>query len=211
MGLSGPFAISVLLHGSLLFLSLGGLWRSSPQPYGVLVERVGIPGGGKPIAVISEFEVDYALPSDVALAPRKKNRKIKPVLEATEETRANESGGRLGNALHGADSGLMGDPNGIQVSTRDRYLYELKTFFDQRKTYPTSARTLGQTGQVEIAFEIEKDGSIGKVVIVTPSTYERLNQAALALVQNAKTFKPLPSELGVETWKLTVPIRYELN
>lgn len=210
VGLSGPFALSLLIHTALAFVTLGGMLQASKQPFGVRIERVGVPGGGAPAIVLSEFDVDYSLPSDVAL-PKKKRKKATPVPLPKDETVSPEGGGRLGNATHGSESGVMGDPNGIQVSVRERYLYELKTFFDQRKTYPTSARTLGQTGQVEISFQIKKDGSVVDVAIAKPTTYERLNQAALALVKDAKSFKPIPTELGVESWKLTVPIRYELN
>ena len=189
----------------------GGLWNASRQPYGILVERVGVPGGGAVVAPLTEFDVDYSAPSDVALPkPKKKKAKV-DTTKQSQTPKAGEGGGKLGNAAHGAADGVMGDPNGIVVSTRTRYLYELKTFFDQRKTYPAAARTLGQAGQVEIAFQIKKDGTISEVTIVTPSGFERLNQAALALVQNAKSFKPLPTELGMELWKLSVPIRYELN
>lgn len=211
LGLSGPFAVSITAHLALIFLTAGGLWKASQQPYGILVERVGVPGGGAPVAPLTEFDVDYSAPSDVALAKPKKKRAKAETAPQTETPKAGEGGGKLGNAAHGAAEGVMGDPNGFVATTRQRYLYELKTFFDQRKTYPTAARTLGQTGQVEVAFQIKKDGTISEVTIVTPSGFERLNQAALLLVQNAKSFKPLPSELGMDTWKLSVPIRYELN
>ena len=188
----------------------GALWNTSQQPLGILVERYGVPGAGMPAT--TEVDISYDLPSDVALPQKKKAKK--KVTEATPSTTTSDSqegGGRLGNAKNGAASGAMGDPNGIAVSARTRYLYELKLFFDQRKRYPAQARELGHTGEVLVGFEVLADGKIQNVTIATASRHERLNQAALALVTTAGNFKPPPPELGGSPWKLTVPIRYELN
>ncbi len=209
LGLTGPFAVSLLLHaGILVFTAAGFALKESTNPIGILVERAGVPGAGAPM--ISEIDVDYSLPSDVAL-PAKKKKKAKPAIAKAVPEEGAEGGGRLGNASHGATEGVMGDPNGIVASTRQRYLYELKVFFDQRKRYPTQARELGQTGEVLVGFEIQSDGRIDHIAITAASAHERLNQAALTLVRTAGLFKPLPPELGAVPWKLSVPIRYELN
>ncbi len=213
LGLTGPFALSLALHGAvILFTTASWMVHKSQAPIGILVDRYGIPGAGAP--AVSEIDIDYSLPSDVALPAKKKKLKKAVPLAKTKPEEGSEGSGRLGNATTGSASGVMGDPNGIVVSTRQRYLYELKTFFDQRKRYPAQARELGQTGEVAVAFELNNDGTIANVALTTPSRHERLNQAALTLVKTAGNFKPLPAELqnpGGTPWKLTVPIRYELN
>ncbi len=207
--LFGPFALSIGLHAALLFVSVAGiLGKPNQNPLGILVERYGVPGAGVP--AISEVDISYDAPSDVSLGKKKKKTKVIPAASQVP-SEGNAGGGKLGNTTTGAASGVMGDPNGIVVSTRARYLYELKVFFDQRKQYPSAARTLGQTGQVAVAFEIQKDGTFSNIVVVGPTAFDRLNLAALALVRGAGRFKPLPPELENSPWKLTVPIRYELN
>jgi TonB family protein len=207
LGLSGPMAVSLALHAALILFAGVGSFKVSEAPLGIFIERLGVPGAGAP--ALNEFEVDYSLPSEVML-PTKKVKKTSPAVAKATLAEGGSGGGRLGNASFGASEGTMGDPNGVAMSARSRYLYELKLFFDQRKRYPSQARDLGQSGEVIVAFEILKDGKIQNVSLHTPSPFERLNRAALTLVQEAGSFKALPTELG-DKWPLTVPIRYELN
>ncbi|MGE0615325.1 MAG: TonB family protein [Bacteriovoracia bacterium] len=95
-------------------------------------------------------------------------------------------------------------------TVRERYLQRLVEFFESRKVYPESARAAKQNGRVEVGFVLGRDGTISGVKILTLSAHAALNRAALALVRDARRFRPIPKELGIEHWKLMLPIEYQL-
>ncbi|MFZ4713357.1 MAG: energy transducer TonB [Bacteriovoracaceae bacterium] len=118
----------------------------------------------------------------------------------------------IGNSTTSSNGlGNVGDPNGVESSALERYIYELKLVLEQNKQYPNQARMLGQEGKVTVSFTLKKDGSIIDVKISESSTYSKLNEAALKLIESLKQFKPFPSELKREQWTLNVPIQYSLE
>jgi TonB family protein len=58
---------------------------------------------------------------------------------------------------------------------------------------PEVAR-LGRQGKVVIQFAINRDGSVPKLVIVSPSGTEALDRAAVAGISASNPFPPLPAE-----------------
>jgi TonB family protein len=88
------------------------------------------------------------------------------------------------------------------------YLGELRELIDSRKVYPLQARRLGQTGIVEITFTLTADGHIMNARISQASPYQRLNEAALATVNEIRHFRPIPREIGEESMTVKVPMRY---
>ncbi len=90
------------------------------------------------------------------------------------------------------------------------YLEEFKAFIEQKKKYPRLALRLGQVGVVKIKMTIDSNGVFHHVRIAAPAESPILNEAALALIQNIKKFKPLPK--GVESGSsLVVPIKYSIR
>ncbi len=121
-------------------------------------------------------------------------------------------GGSLGNSVAGHHGqGQVGDPNGIEASIQEHYLYELKLFIEQNKIYPKQARMSGHEGKVTVSFTILKDGTITDIKLKESCPFSKLNEAALKLIETIKKFKAIPIELERETWSLNVPIQYSLN
>ena len=58
---------------------------------------------------------------------------------------------------------------------------------------------------------VAKDGSISGAVVAKPCPYSSLNESALAAVQAVPKFDPIPAVLGKETWKMEIPIKYNLH
>lgn len=108
-------------------------------------------------------------------------------------------------------SGPLGDVHGVQVSVRERYLFELENFINRDKPYPARARHLGMSGLVKVAFHLNQDGEITDPHVVRPCIHDVLNRAAVELVSNVGRFRPIPPELGLAVLHVTVPIQYELN
>lgn len=95
--------------------------------------------------------------------------------------------GRQGSALE-----LLSDPMGVDFRP---YLIQILAIV-RRNWYaviPEVAR-LGRQGKVVIQFAINRDGSVPKLVIVSPSGTEALDRAAVAGISASNPFPPLPAE-----------------
>lgn len=93
---------------------------------------------------------------------------------------------------------------------KNRYLSELRDWIESRKEYPDVSRRLGQTGRVTIAFRVHRNGEISHVQIRTACPFQRLNDAAVALMHDLNRFKPFPPEIQVAELEIEQPILYEL-
>jgi protein TonB len=99
----------------------------------------------------------------------------------------------------------------VEVSARERYLYELRVLIEGRRTYPSVSRRLGESGEVRVGFELHRDGSIRDVAITAPSPHPRLNEAALALVQGLGAYRPFVAEIRADKIHVEIPVAYRLN
>jgi protein TonB len=76
--------------------------------------------------------------------------------------------------------------------------------------YPEKAQQLGQEGLVILTIEILKDGTAGKIEIITSSGYPLLDESALKTVLNWK-FVPAKVNGRAVTSTITIPIRFRLE
>ncbi len=90
------------------------------------------------------------------------------------------------------------------------YLGELRQLIESKKVYPLQAKRLGQTGTVEVTFTLSADGHIMNARVTQSSPYERLNQAALATINEVRHFRPIPPEIGEDSMTVKIPMRYSL-
>lgn len=97
-----------------------------------------------------------------------------------------------------------------RADLRSLFLGELRARIEENKAYPMMSRRLGQTGIVEVAFTLTRDGHIINARIVSPSRYERLNESALEAVKKITRFKAIPSELNEEQMDVTVPVKFAI-
>ena len=91
------------------------------------------------------------------------------------------------------------------------YLMGLSKENEKRKDYPATARRLKQEGTVRGQFTVARDGAISGAVVAKPCPYSSLNESALAAVQAVSKFDPIPAILGKDTWKMEIPIKYNLH
>ena len=91
------------------------------------------------------------------------------------------------------------------------YLMGLSKEFEKRKDYPATARRLKEEGTVRVQFTVARDGAISGAVVAKPCPYSSLNESALAAVQAVSKFDPIPAILGKDTWKMEIPIKYNLH
>lgn len=103
------------------------------------------------------------------------------------------------------DEGTI-DP-GIYTA-KQRYLEELRIFFQDHLVYPALSRSMREKAVIEVTFTIFQDGRIENATLYRASSFQRLNQAALDLVRRSKIFKPFPPEMTERYIRLTIPIDY---
>lgn len=77
--------------------------------------------------------------------------------------------------------------------------------------YPRRAQELRQIGTVKLSVVIDAVGNVKAVASIDESRFMMLNKAALAAVNSAAPFPPLPQGLDVAELELFVPITFSLG
>lgn len=89
------------------------------------------------------------------------------------------------------------------------YLGLLRRLIEQELVYPASAQRLGLTGQVEVVFGIEADGTLetGHLDVVGGSEEVILRDAALQTIRGIGRFPPPPRG----AMRVSVPVLFVLR
>lgn len=86
----------------------------------------------------------------------------------------------------------------------------LLRFISQNLVYPSIAQEQELQGTVLLRFRVEKDGSVGKVIIMK-SLSKECDEAAVEVVQKLKRFVPAKQQgHPVSVW-FTLPIRFQIQ
>ena len=196
------FTLSLATHAAVMALfalmSADWLTRREPAPIGAFS--------------VSLDQIDSSVS---AIQSRSPSPMIAiPKIAKDVETSASEPNVEAAHEQQGeaaASSGLAGVPDGVAAGIRERYLFELRLLIDREKKYPLAAKEMRQQGRVEVAFLVTTEGKFQGVEVVGQSPFERLNKAALALVEGVGAFRPLPNELGSAPLRVSLPIDYVLK
>ena len=76
------------------------------------------------------------------------------------------------------------------------YFARVQRSIDQSYYYPKEGASDLQYGVVSISFEINRDGSLGKLKVIGSSGKTILNEAAVTIIQNAAPFSNIPSRIN---------------
>jgi protein TonB len=77
--------------------------------------------------------------------------------------------------------------------------------------YPRRARELQQKGTVKLSVVIDSVGNIKALAPIDESKFMLLNKAAIAAVNKAAPFSPLPQGINVTELELSLPITFSLG
>ena len=99
----------------------------------------------------------------------------------------------------------------VLSSIETGYTSELLQAIERHKRYPLKARRRGQEGEVNIRFSILKDGEITAIQVASSSGYASLDRASSSALVRLNRFKPIPWQLGRESWDFQVPVSFKLN
>lgn len=92
-------------------------------------------------------------------------------------------------------------------SERSQYLGKLRYHLESKKVNPRSQKS----GLVVVTFVVDTAGGIVSRQVTTSSGSSVLDDAALASIDRAAPFPPMPSDLGEETILVTVPFRFTVR
>ena len=87
----------------------------------------------------------------------------------------------------------------------------LVTHIDKFKRYPEAARAKSSTGEVLVAFTMNRAGDVLTHRIIAGSDTSALDEEALAILTRAKPLPVPPSDVAGELFELAVPIRFKLK
>jgi protein TonB len=121
--------------------------------------------------------------------------------------------GPAGSAAAGR-AGVPGDleaARGAPGGPRERYLAALLRRLQAEKRYPPDARRKNWEGEAEVGIALGADGSLLDVRLEKSSHHAVLDEEATALILRAAPFPPLPRELGLDKWRLVIPIRFRIE
>jgi TonB family protein len=109
----------------------------------------------------------------------------------------------------GSSLEMLSDPKGVDFKP---YLIQILASVKRnwQSVIPESAR-LGRRGRVVIQFAINRDGSVPKLVIATPSGADALDRAAVAGISATNPFPPLPSDFTGENIRLQFVFLYNVR
>lgn len=99
---------------------------------------------------------------------------------------------------------------GLSFKGQVSYANQLQAYIEENQYYPRRALVLGQTGKVTIQLTVGRDGVFQKIEIIGLAKHRDLNQAALKLLRQLNSFKPLPEHYKGPA-QFIVPILYNIK
>ncbi|MFQ6042650.1 MAG: energy transducer TonB [Candidatus Poribacteria bacterium] len=124
------------------------------------------------------------------------------------EPRANKVSYRL-PGLHSILTSITLTENRIDP-TRE-FLELIRKKIENARIYPSWAREAGYEGTTKIRFAILSNGELEEVSIVDSSGYDILDNAAIAAIEKAAPFPPLPDSLNRDILQIELPIAFRLS
>jgi protein TonB len=139
-----------------------------------------------------EQKIDAAPEPDVAVPPPEDAKPTPPEVQPAPATTAPPRTHTSQAAINAWYRGIM-----VQIA--------------RHKSYPPAARSRHETGTVELAFSIDREGRVVSSTVKQSSGYAMLDQEALATARRAQPFPAPPADLAGTTFPFTVPVEFKLR
>lgn len=114
---------------------------------------------------------------------------------AEADSAAGKSGGGAGKNNDGGGAAASKYPGLIQAKVT------------RAAKYPSKAR--GDAGEALVSFTVGAGGKVMQVALARSSGNAALDKAALAAVDRAAPFPPIPEDAGRSSWSFTVPVYFK--
>jgi len=135
---------------------------------------------------------------------KKKQEQAAPSIAAAPSRAAGSPGnqsqaGANGQVQHGGQAAVS-SYNALVIAHLQRY-----------RVYPEAARAARATGVSTVRFTLAASGTVVAVSLAGSSGTGMLDQAAIAMVQRASPFPPIPASLGRGSMTFAAPVRFNLR
>ncbi len=147
--------------------------------------------------------------------PAEKPKQAKKPAEKQPEKKKPSQQASLGNGGNAeADSaaskksaGGAGKKNDGGSAAASKYPGMVQAKVTRAAKYPSKAR--GDNGEALVSFTVGASGTVTKVALARSSGNDALDTAALAAVDRAAPFPPIPEAAGRSSWSFTVPVYFK--
>ncbi|MEJ2068382.1 MAG: energy transducer TonB [Deltaproteobacteria bacterium] len=164
--------------------------------------------------------------TEIAKSTREEDRKVKPPKETDEKPKPSNPTDRLTatdifpddstiarlNKPPGTTSPGIKEEENVSLNTREfkyySYFHHIKSQIELAWNYPLEAQKNKWGGLLSVIFTVEKDGRVSKVILVSSSGRDVLDNAAIDAINYASPFNPIPESLGVNRLNITASFEY---
>jgi protein TonB len=87
----------------------------------------------------------------------------------------------------------------------------IRRLIERNKSYPPAAQARGETGMVQFAFSIDRQGRVLASQVVVSSGHAALDQESLATVRRAQPFPPAPADMPGGKFDFTMPMKFNIR
>ncbi|RUT34582.1 energy transducer TonB [Arsenicitalea aurantiaca] len=148
-------------------------------------------------------------------APARERTPERPTERAAQRAPAGAGGAAAADARRGIETGSAsgtaasaraGSGGGAGNAAVSNYPGRVVTALRRALRYPSAAR--GATGEAQVRFTVGAGGQVLGVGLAQSSGNAALDVAAIATVQRAAPFPPIPPEAGRSEWSFTLPLGF---
>lgn len=129
--------------------------------------------------------------------------------EARRSEEANKAEKTAEEARKRAEAEAMAAENARLEGLREAYISSLRTEIERNKKYPVLSKAKGEEGKTVLAFRVLKNGQIVNARMISTSSFEKLDAAALKALEKVGVFRHIPPELQEDFMDITVPVSFK--
>lgn len=143
-------------------------------------------------------------PAEKSKQAKKQPQKKPPSKQASLGNGGNAEADSAASKKSGGGAGRKNDGGSAAAS---KYPGLVQAKVTRAAKYPSKAR--GDAGEALVSFTVGASGTVTKVALARSSGNDALDHAALAAVDRAAPFPPIPEAAGRSSWSFTVPVYFK--
>lgn len=164
---------------------------------------------------IPDIENFYTEQSGPVQVPDKKEpiteEEIPKPIEAIGEHQPEDSNKDVSSENHQAYTNESDETNNLYDEILSRLTSIIKETIESNRRYPNWARRQGFEGTSHVEFILLPDGTVKDITLVKSSGFNILDKEALATIERAAPFLPIPDRLNEPYLKMEIALLFDLN
>ncbi len=208
LSLPKTLLLSTVVHLAMAGAMFGSQPENRVEPIELSFGTFGISGGGDGKKIGAPPAPKPVVKSSQTAEVKTSGDTVSTAAAATAPATVFGEGGTGPAVGDGVGSGAGG---GNSTNPRALYAGAITRLIQQNLHYPLSAKKLGQQGIVLMNIVINKDGQVLKSEIKQKSPYQAFNTSSLDIIRRVGKFPPIPQEIGLEQYEVTIPVKYILE